>query len=169
MRTLLLIAFITSIGCSKPATAPQTANEAAKKPACSVETALKPGVPGSPGHLVPSQRNPNGDSELAILMRVMQSDMEAAREAMIAGKTPAPMLAKHQPLPCTWPADPAVRDGKFQALSEGYLSALESFERAEVKTRDDFELIVYGCQSCHENTCPGPISAIKKLSLPDKK
>lgn len=70
---LLLVGSLA--GCTKPAASPisqtSTVNSAADVNAvadgaaeCTLETPLIPGVPGSPGHLLPSDRNPNGDSEL---------------------------------------------------------------------------------------------------------
>ena len=53
---------------------------------CNCSTPLQPGVPGSPGHLIVSPRNPNGDSELAVPMRQFVDDLTEARiQALLEG------------------------------------------------------------------------------------
>ena len=136
---------------------------------CNIETALEPGVPGSPGHPIASARNPNGDSELASMMRTIQADLTAARPLILKGEAAPDMLARHSRMQCTWPTENIERNKKFSDMAEVYLYAIEDMEGAE--TAEDRKMAygraVNACLSCHENTCPGPIGAIRKLSLPE--
>lgn len=149
---------------TKPAAKPPVAPPApAPLPECTITTDLKPGVPGSPGHLIDSPINPNGDSELSDLMRTMLDDARAAREAVLAG-TPIPkMAAVHRRVRCTWPTDPATRNGHFDSMSKRYLDAVTNLEKTATKRA--YGEVVEACLHCHENTCPGPTVAIRKLRL----
>ena len=64
---------------------------------CTLDTPLIPGVPGSPGHLLPSEINPNGVSELAALMRTMQRDLAEAGERIRRGEIADPEAYQADP------------------------------------------------------------------------
>lgn len=135
---------------------------------CSVASPLTPGIPGSPGNPLPSEINPNGDSELSALMRAMQSDLRAARDAVLRGKAPQPMLERHARIRCTWPTNPDIRTGEFDALAQSYLLAIENLQTAEPADRKDaYAAVVNDCVTCHRSNCPGPIVAIEALRLPE--
>ena len=99
----------------------------------------------------------------------MRDDLRDTRDRLLRNAELRPLLAAHSKIRCTWPTDPNVRDAKFDQMATGYLLAIEDLERA--KTKDDRKM-AYGralnsCITCHQNTCPGPIAAIKSLELPD--
>jgi hypothetical protein len=175
MRPLVITAVLVLGACAKtPAESPPPVAAAPKappktiEPDCTFETPLVAGVPGSPGHLMPSERNPNGDSELAALMRKMQKDLEGAREAVLKGEVPMPMLARHRRIRCSWPTDVKDRDETFDGFAVGYLDAVKAFDAAQDR-RAAFAGIVGACRACHERACPGPIAAIDKLKIPDSR
>lgn len=161
--------------CQRP-TAPAPAAGAASAPAplsqpgpaCGPDTPLVEGVPGSPGHLIKSGRNPNGDSELAALMRVMQDDLNARRDAVLRGDPVPPLGAAHGRLRCSWPTDATMRRDPFDRLAVAYLEAEAAFDAAATAEdrRMAFGLVVNACLTCHQSSCPGPIAAIQKLDLP---
>lgn len=171
MRLLFATLLFLAVGCSKqPAAAPPAAAPAPKplatvEPDCSLDTPLVPGVPGSPGHLIPSERNPNGDSELAALMRRMQKDLEAARVLVEKGEVPAPMLAAHRRIRCSWPTDVKDRDQIFDGFAVAYLEKVKALDGPGDK-KASFDALLTACKACHERSCPGPIAAIEKLRLP---
>ena len=153
------------------AASPSVATTAAKASAneCTGDTVLDPKKAGSPGNLIASSVNPNGDSELAVLMRTMRDDLRNARDHLLRDTAPPPLLAKHTLVRCAWPTDPNVRDTKFDQMAISYLLAVEDLERE--RTISDKKM-AYGrainaCVTCHQNTCPGPIAAIKSLELPE--
>jgi hypothetical protein len=171
---LFLALLLLALGCTR---APEPAAPAAAAPApkaplkmvapdCSLETPLVAGVPGSPGHLIPSERNPNGDSELAALMRRMQSDLETARTAVLNGEVPAPMHHLHRRIRCSWPTDLNDRDQTFDGFAVTYLAAVKTFDSGGDR-QANFGAMVAACRACHERACPGPIAAIDKLKIPD--
>lgn len=175
-------AVVVLFGCSRSAPAPvqasgQDAATAAASPApvpdpapaateCTLATPLVPGIPGSPGHLIPSPRNPNGQSELSAHMRRMEADLSAARAALQGGTPVAPMLARHRKIRCSWPTNPSDRDAAFDASARGYLDAVAALDAAspDHKARA-YDGVLSACRTCHEHTCSGAIVAIEALRM----
>jgi hypothetical protein len=151
-------------GCSRPSPAP-AAVPAPVEEECTLQTPLKPGVPGSPGHFIPSDINANGASELATLMREMKADLEAARAAIEKGERVAPMHARHRKIRCAWPTGLEDRNPVFEASAISYLQQVRTLDSSPADVRAAYEGVVAGCLACHANSCPGPISAIEKLRL----
>ncbi len=151
-------------GCSRPSGGVDAA-VAAVEVDCTLQTPLSPGVPGSPGHFIPSQLNPNGASELASLMREMKADLEAARLAIEAGAPFAPMYARHRKIRCAWPTALEERNPAFEASAIAYLQWVRMLDSKPADLRSAYEGVVGGCLACHANSCPGPILAIEKLRL----
>lgn len=170
-RALLLASLALSCGSAKP-TSPPAAESPASAPAsavaeCTLETPLVPGVPGSPGHLLPSDINPNGASELAALMRVMQKDLAEARDTLGAGGATRPLRSAHARLRCAWPTDPNDRNPTYDAFSQAYLAAVSSLDAASGdEARAAHDRVIDTCVACHQNTCQGPIPAIEALRFP---
>lgn len=160
-------------GCGAPAGTPAAVSTAAvvSAPApvddCTLETPLVPGVPGSPGHLIPSDINPNGSSELAEMMRTMQRDLTAAREAVLAGTPVAPMHARHRKMRCAWPTAASDRNPTFDAFAQGYLANVAALDAAPAEGRAAaFTAVLDACKACHQQSCPGPNTAIDAMRLP---
>lgn len=134
---------------------------------CSLDTPLEPGVPGSPGHLLPSDINPNGQSELAALMRAMQAHMSETRERLTSGRELGPAPEEQARIRCAWPTTPSDRNPTFDAFAVAYLDALEALHRPG--TRDEqvqrYEGVVKACLACHAQSCTGPMAAIEQLHI----
>ncbi len=135
------------------------------EPECTGNTALVPGVPGSPGHLIPSEVNQNGASELATLMRAMKADLETARVAIEKGEPTAPMFSKHRKIRCAWPTGLEDRNAVFDASAVTYLQLVRNLDLHPKDPRAAYEAVVGGCLACHATACPGPVSLIEKLRL----
>ena len=154
----LLISCLLLAGCAR-SMAPADAG----LPACTGATPLVPGVPGSPGHLLASERNPNGASELATLMRRFVADWTAARARLSEGKTAGPFWPAHRAMRCAWPTDPADRTEAFDAMAVTYLQRVQAFDAAP--SRETYAPVIDGCVACHEVTCGGPLELIDTLRL----
>lgn len=124
---------------------------------CTLATPLVPGIPGSPGHLIASERNPNGASELATLMRRFVDDWKEARATMKV----APRWPVHRQMRCAWPTDVADRNQAFDALAVRYLDAVKAYDARPA--RDTYSGVIDGCVACHEVTCGGPLEIIEQL------
>lgn len=129
---------------------------------CDLSTPLVPGVPGSPGHLIVSARNPNGDSELAHLMRDMVDELLAARAALEGGEAPAPLFPSHRRMRCAWPTTPDQRNAVYDAMARGYLQRVEAFDAEP--SRVAYNAIVQDCTACHAVSCSGPLDFIEGLA-----
>ena len=163
--TLLLLWSTLAIqtGCSSSKPTPPLEAPALQQE-CTLETPLVPGIPGSPGHWITSARNPNGDSELAVLMREMLDDLQKIRPDVVAGrapKNPGPM--NHHLMRCSWPNEPSIRGPVFGALASTYLIALNHMETQDIPSPDAYNGVVAGCLGCHNQFCPGPIHLIQNL------
>ncbi|MCC6337106.1 MAG: hypothetical protein IT380_24320 [Myxococcales bacterium] len=171
MRRLLASSLLLLAACTRaPAAAARDASTLkaeAPLPECTLATPLVPGVPGSPGHLIPSELNPNGASELAALMRTMVADLEAGRAALEKGGTPPPLWSRHRKLRCAWPTDSADRNPQFDAMAVTYLAQVQALDAKPTHPRAAFNAVVTACQACHENSCPGPIERIVQLKVAD--
>jgi hypothetical protein len=142
---------------------PEALSSLASVPTCTGETRLTPGIPGSPGHLVADERNPNGASELALLMRALRNDLAAARAEVLAGK-PARIPASQHRIRCAWPTMPADRDARFDAMAVSYLRAVDAFNQHA--DRATYGAVIGACVRCHEGSCTGALAAIRPLELP---
>lgn len=129
---------------------------------CNLATVLKPGIPGSPGHLIQSARNPNGDSELAVLMRRFVDDLRSVRPQLEAGEKVAPLLPVHRTMRCAWPTKPEERNQQYDLRAQAYLAAVAAFDQAPGK--DTYNTMIAGCIACHSVSCGGPLEFIGEMT-----
>lgn len=128
---------------------------------CNLQTKLVEGIPGSPGHLVASTRNPNGDSELALLMRRFVDDLRTVRPQLEAGQPVEKLWPIHHRMRCAWPTRPEERTEQYDLRAQGYLLAVRAFD--EAPGRDTYNGIIAGCIACHSVSCGGPIEFIGSM------
>lgn len=133
---------------------------------CTLATPLVPGIPGSPGHLVRSAINPNGQSELSGMMRTMQADLKAARALIEKGEKPGALVDRHRKIRCSWPTQPSERNERFDGNAQAYLAAVAALDAAApAAAAKAYEHVLDACRSCHEQSCTGAIVAIEALRL----
>ena len=164
VRLSLVLLALVSAGCPKASPADAGISAARLVDDCTLATPLVPGVPGSPGHLIASERNPNGASELATHMRRMADDLKSARAVLLDGGSVAPLHATHRKLRCAWPTDPHDRNAAYDAMAQTYLAKVRALDAAP-SSRDAFTGVVAACRGCHVQTCDGPIAVIDGLGL----
>ena len=128
---------------------------------CTLATQLLPGIPGSPGHLIASERNPNGASELAALMRTFVDDWKDARVKLEADAGVSARLPMHRKLRCAWPTDAADRNDIFDGFAVSYLTQVKAFDARP--SRATYEGVLDGCKACHEVSCGGPLELIEGM------
>lgn len=161
MRLVTALAVLSLAACTR---APSAATPPAPEPECTLSTPLIPGVPGSPGHLIPSDLNPNGASELATLMRAMVADLEAGKATLEKGQALPKLWSRHRKMRCAWPTDLHDRNPDFDGMAIHYLTQVQALD-AEPSSAARFNAVVDACRACHENTCPGPIEKIVQLKV----
>lgn len=148
-----------SAGAADTSAAPSSAQAADSD--CDFTTPLVPGIPGSPGNLIVSPRNPNGDSELSHLMRIFVEDLQGARARLRSGAAVEPLREKHKKMRCAWTSLPEQRNETYDALARSYLADVAAFDAAPA--RETYNAIVQSCVACHSVTCGGPIDSIEAL------
>ena len=128
---------------------------------CNLQTKLVEGVPGSPGHFIKSTRNPNGDSELAVLMRQFVDDLREVRTLVEAKQPVKKLLPVHRKLRCSWLTTPAERNEAFDTRAKVHLAAVRAFD--EAPSQATYNGIIAGCISCHAQSCGGPLDFIGSM------
>lgn len=108
--------------------------------------------------------NPNGESELAHLMRQMNKQLGDIRNDLLVGKTYGKRL-DYTAIKTATPTDDNTKGDNFDAFSSAYLAAIDLFNKANTLEEQSaaFNGIINNCLACHQVTCPGPISRINKL------
>lgn len=108
--------------------------------------------------------NPNGDSELALLMRAM-FDEAGQIKRQIANGEPVRFNLDHEEILTAHATEPEkAASAEYQAFADVYLQTIEALQTAnpaQVKTL--YDSMVENCMSCHKALCPGPMVRIKKL------
>lgn len=110
--------------------------------------------------------NPNGDSELAILMREMYEDGLKMKKQLQFGGKPSPSI-DHSKMLTAEPTEPEkVASEEYIGYTSSYLNVISSMRSVEnVNAAKLFTEMVDLCKSCHQSLCPGPIVKIEKLYL----
>lgn len=108
--------------------------------------------------------NPNGDSELALLMRAMFDDAARMKAQLDKGEQVTPNI-DHKKILTAHATEPhKAASAQYKAFSAAYLNIIDSFEQAQ---KDDIDALytdmVNSCIACHQSLCPGPIVRIEQL------
>jgi len=128
---------------------------------CNLQTALDPNKPGAPGHLIDSPRNPNGDSELAVLMRRMVEQLKENRLRVKGGESIERMWPAHRTMRCAWPTNPDERNEGYDGRAQSYLATVRAFD--EAPSQATYNGVVNGCIACHQVNCGGVIGFLETL------
>lgn len=117
--------------------------------------------------LVESDVNPNGDSELALLMRFMYDESDSLKQMIIRGDEliSRDLIQKFQEIHTATPTDPEVRDESFAGFSDHFISGMNDLWDLDTGRVEGFNLLVQRCVNCHQVYCPGPIEKIQKLII----
>ncbi|MEO1260865.1 MAG: hypothetical protein AAFZ15_18850 [Bacteroidota bacterium] len=110
--------------------------------------------------------NPNGDSELALLMRDMYDEGMVVKTKIQNGEMPELLLdfEKIHTAQATEPEKAASPAYKVHALS--YLQAVDALKNADAgQLEKSYNKMVDACMNCHKALCPGPVVRIKKMYL----
>lgn len=111
--------------------------------------------------------NPNGDTELALLMREMFDD--AMRMKTQIQNDEPPKVRKHFTTMLTAEATEPEKAAspEYKTFANTHLALLKALEKAPASEAESvYRSLVESCMSCHRAMCPGPMVRIKKLRLP---
>ena len=116
----------------------------------------------------PRPINPNGDSELALLMRDMFDDGMRIKAQVEQGEQPSG-LRDFADSHAAIPTDSTGKGPVFTAFAEAYLTAVKQLEADDSSAVFRFNRMVDQCMNCHTEFCPGPKKRIKKLYISEGK
>lgn len=110
--------------------------------------------------------NPNGDSELALLMRKMLHSSENLKEMIKQGNLPKEFPEEFLKIHTAKPTDSETKKRSFEGFANNYLSNLEMlYNSPKDELTQNYNAVITACVSCHSEHCPGPLKAINKLKL----
>ncbi len=140
--------------------------------------ALACGNPSIPSASLPSNEeskqtsglNPNGDSELALLMRQMTDFMRQSLDSL-QKESPLPKVPDNlQGLTTAEATEGMIQDrNHFNGFASLWLNKSKTLDTAQslFTRREAYHSLQQSCLSCHSQYCQGPIPMIQGLSLPE--
>ena len=110
--------------------------------------------------------NPNGDSELALLMREMYDDGMITKTQILEGKA-LNIGFDHRKIHTAEATEPEkVKNTEFLVMAKAYEAAVDGLIAADRRNRPEaYQMMVNTCAQCHSTYCPGPMVKIKKMYL----
>ena len=110
--------------------------------------------------------NPNGSSELSVLMRQMHDKAAEMKLLIEQGKQIGSIPEEFQKINTAAPTDSQTKKTTYDAFAQNYLVALKTVYQAEEgMVQEKYNGMVNACLSCHSDHCPGPVPKIKKLLI----
>ena len=108
--------------------------------------------------------NPNGDSELALLMREMFEEAERVKQ-QIANKEPITFTIDYEKVLTAHATEPEkAASATYKAFANSYLQNMQALQTANPSEVGPlYTRMVDNCMNCHQALCPGPMVKIKKL------
>ena len=115
----------------------------------------------------PKPLNPNGDSELAILMRQMHENGLAMKTQLEKGEMPKITVDYSKINTAKETPNMKPNEMVFKMYAQSYVHTMQKLEKSsnvnEAKTL--FKNMQTNCLNCHQKMCPGPIVKINQLDL----
>lgn len=113
--------------------------------------------------------NPNGDSELALLMRAMHENGMEVKQQLLAGENPELNVDCEKLFTAKATEPEKVATPLYAGYAKAYESAVKSFKHEFNDNRiGTYKTMVDACMNCHREVCPGPMVKIKKMYLSEK-
>lgn len=110
--------------------------------------------------------NPNGDSELAVLMREMMSSAGNLKEMIRQGNLPDKFPDEFLKIHTAKPTDSDTKKASFEGFADNYISNLHAlYASPKEELTQNYNAVINACASCHSQHCPGPLKAINKLRI----
>lgn len=110
--------------------------------------------------------NPNGDSELAVLMRQMMGSASNMKEMIKQGNLPDKFPEAFLKIHTAKPTDSDTKKASFDNFANNYISNLQTlYKSPKEDLTKNYNAVINACASCHSEHCPGPLKAINKLKI----
>lgn len=109
--------------------------------------------------------NPNGDSELSLIMRKMATLAEQNAIAIREGKELAPYDGSFDKM-LDAERSMHIEEDFFQGMAKTYIATINKLYEAKPEERVALHNnLIQTCQSCHNETCRGPLKRIDKMMV----
>ena len=110
--------------------------------------------------------NPNGSSELALLMREMQAYSNTAKADIYTGKKPAPFPVDFDKIHTAKISDGMSKSEFYKSFADLYIMSVKNYSASSTSERiETYNNMVSACLACHSQHCRGPVPVIKKLMI----
>lgn len=110
--------------------------------------------------------NPNGDSELALLMRDMKKLCDTLKEQVLAGELKGSFPERFLKIHTATPTDADTKHESFDSYARNYIYSMqELYKSPKPDLKKKYNATIDACLSCHSDHCPGPIPTIGKLKI----
>lgn len=108
--------------------------------------------------------NPNGSSELAVLMNELFTEAEMARQKIALGEKPKWKVDAKKILTAAATEPEKVASPAYKAFAASYLESLKMLRKCSpAEAPERFKMMATACMNCHNALCPGPRKRIQKL------
>jgi len=125
---------------------------------------INPEVTGGSASADTTFQNPNGTSELAMLMRDMQKYANDAKAALKAGTKPAPFPEAFKKIYTAEITEGMSKSDFYTQFADLYITAVKNYSTSTAELRvDAYNNMVNSCLACHSQHCPGPVPVIRKM------
>jgi hypothetical protein len=113
--------------------------------------------------------NPNGDSELALLMRELAAFSDSVKQDLLNNREPRPQPANLSTILTAKKTDENIDASVYDPLARSYIASVEYFYTTKPEERiGNYNAMINACITCHQSFCGGPIKRIQKLLIPVK-
>ena len=110
--------------------------------------------------------NPNGSSELAVLMRDMQNYSNEAKAAVKSGKAPLPYPVRFDKIHTAKISDGSSKSDYYKSFADLYVMSVKNYASSTpVTSIETYNNMVSACLACHSQHCQGPVPVIKKMMI----
>ena len=108
--------------------------------------------------------NPNGSSELAVLMNDLYKEAETARQKIALGHTPEWSVDAEKILTAAATEPEKAASPEYKAFAISYIETVRMLKNASpAEAPEHFKMMATACMNCHNAICPGPTKRIRKL------
>jgi hypothetical protein len=135
--------------------------------ACSEDSASKNNEQIKEENCSSPKVNPNGDSELALLMRSMTKNFTSVKAEVVKGNLPGEFPKEILTIHTAKPTDENTKKESFIVFADNYIKNATLFYTSNnANLKQNYNNVITSCYNCHSEHCPGPLTVISKLKLP---
>ncbi len=110
-------------------------------------------------------KNPNGSSELALVMNQMYSDLYHVKPKIVKSKK-IDFQKDYSKILTATPTDATMKNSTFEPFALALIQNVKALNNStKANQLEAYKNVVQTCISCHNNSCPGPLMRIANLEI----